>query len=146
MNVYDKVKSTCKAERKSSYPDQERTDFHMQYLRLDDKGLWTSKNTGGKLAMQILVSPASYEEAKTNLLLEGGIKNIEDGTVDIALSSVRQFKGFSERQSEMTTHIDTTIANNYVLLWKKDTKNPEIIKNVVMLKDRIDHINDSSKM
>ena len=147
MHVYAKIKFDHSYKFKSvieskSYPIQERTDFHMQYLRLDDNGLWTSKNTGGKLAMQILISPASYDDSQTNLLLEGGIKNIEDDTIDIALSSAAQFETF-EKKSELTTNINTTIADNYVLLWKKGTTNSDIIKNIDILKNRINDMNES---
>lgn len=105
MNVYEKIKLDLSSQSKitqetKSYPAQERTDFHMQYLRLDDKGLWTSKNTGGELAMQILFSPTSYKDSQSNLLLEGGIKNIEDETVDIALASANQFKVFFQKYNQ----------------------------------------------
>lgn len=141
MQVYKKIELERLIQREENlenkaYPDQARTDFHMQYLRLSDKG-WTSRNTQGKLAMQILISPLSFNEEQACLLLEGGVKNLEDESIDIALSSVQQLKHFQERHPEITEKVQSVVANHYALLWKKEVENPEIIKQVDILKDQI---------
>lgn len=140
MNVYDKIKQELASNTipaTQSYKEQERTDFHMQYLRLDNDGLWTSKNPNGKLTMQILVSPTSYTKEENFRLLEGGVENLKDESTDIALAPFLQFKDYEEKHCDTKEHVNSIGINNYMLLWKKPNNNAEITKEVDHLKERI---------
>lgn len=88
MEVYDQTES------KPSFPyvSQAGSDFHLQFLKLDRDGLWTSKDLIDSQVLHILVALDSHSREEKQKIFNEGLKFLCQGGADFTLMLATQIE------------------------------------------------------